>query len=49
MKKEGGLKENALIIPSHLSHHGTPKHAELEAKLAPLGMEPAYDGKIVEL
>lgn len=49
MKKEGGLKENALVIPSHLSHHGTPKHAELEAKLAPLGMEPAYDGKIVEL
>ncbi|MBR5605069.1 MAG: hypothetical protein IKW70_01375 [Verrucomicrobia bacterium] len=49
MKKEGGLKENALVIPSHLSHHGTPKHAELEANLAPLGMEPAYDGKIVEL
>ena len=49
MKKEGSLRENALVIPSHLSHHGTPKHAELEAKLAPLGMEPAYDGKIVEL
>ena len=49
MKKEGSLRENARVIPSHLSHHGTLTHAEMESKLAPLGMEPAYDGKVVEL
>jgi len=49
LKANGGLKENAKIVPSHFSHFRSALHDELEKHLAQFGMEPAYDGKIVEL
>lgn len=49
MRSIGALKEKCKIIPSHFTHFGGFVHSEFEEYMKPLGMEPAYDGKIVEL
>jgi len=38
------LRPGGRIIAHHLSHSGNPSHAQLEAILAPHGVEVAYDG-----
>ena len=43
------LRPEAKVIATHFSHIGGMLHKELEAVLAPAGIEVAYDGMIVEV
>ncbi len=49
IRAKGNCGENARIYVSHMARtlHGT--HKELEERLAPLGVIPAYDGMTVEI
>jgi|GEM_PF-331850 len=50
LKAQNTLTADSRIIPIHFTHgKGALLHSELEEKLASLGMEPAWDGMIIEL
>jgi phosphoribosyl 1,2-cyclic phosphate phosphodiesterase len=49
MRAGGLLHPGARLIAHHMSHSGNPAHEELEALLAPDGVEVAYDGMEVVL
>ena len=48
LREMGVLASNGRVLVHHLSH-GNPPHAELAARLAPLGVEVPYDGLVVEV
>ncbi len=49
LRKQGQLAPTARAIATHFSHNGGLLHHELEAAMAPHGIEPAYDGMRVTL
>jgi len=49
LAQEGLLAEGARRLAHHFSHNGTPPYEELVAHLAPDGIEPSYDGMVLEL
>ena len=48
LRAMGVLAPDARVLAQHLSHRNPP-HAELAARLAPLGIDVAYDGLVVEV
>ncbi len=48
LREMGVLAPGGRVLAHHLSH-GNPPHAELAARLAPLGVDVAYDGLAVEV
>jgi phosphoribosyl 1,2-cyclic phosphate phosphodiesterase len=49
LARRGLLVPGARRIVHHFSHFFTPPHDQLAAMLAPLGLEPAYDGLVLTL
>lgn len=49
LRKQGTLKPGARVITTHHSHRGNATHDELVEALKPHGMEPGYDGLVVEV
>ena len=49
LRREGGLKRGARVVTTHHSHRGNATHVELEDALRPHGIEPGYDGMILEI
>lgn len=49
LRKMGTLKPTARIVTTHHSHNGNATHIQLEAILLPEGIEPGFDGMVIEL
>ena len=49
LRKQGTLSDQSRVITTHHSHRGNATHAELEEALRPHGIEPGYDGMIIEI
>ncbi len=49
LRKQGNLKEHAIIALSHIGHLVERTHDELEAEAAEYGMIVAYDGMVMEI
>ncbi|MBS1723796.1 MAG: hypothetical protein JSS66_12690 [Armatimonadetes bacterium] len=48
LRKQGTVTDGTKIVTTHHSHNGDATHAELEARLNPLGVVVGYDGLKVE-
>jgi phosphoribosyl 1,2-cyclic phosphate phosphodiesterase len=48
LRRMGSLTSDSNIVTTHHSHAGDATHAELEARLAPHGIVPGYDGMTIE-
>lgn len=49
LRKQGSLKENAILVANHFSHNPNLCHEELRAWLNPHGIEVGFDGMEIEL
>ena len=49
LRKQGSLKDDALLVANHFSHNPNLSHEELCAWLAPHGIEVGFDGMEIEL
>lgn len=49
LRTMGVLQEGAPVVSTHHSHLGGATHAQLEQALRPAGIEPGYDGMVIEL
>ena len=49
LRKQGSLKENALLVANHFSHNPNLSHEELCSWLTPRGIEVGFDGMEIEL
>lgn len=49
LRKQGSLKENALLVANHFSHNPNLSHQELCDWLNPRGIEVGFDGMEIEL
>jgi len=49
LERRGLLAEGARRFAHHFSHNGTPPYEELVEHLAPRGVQPAYDGLVVQI
>ncbi|MBR2426266.1 MAG: hypothetical protein IKB16_05935 [Lentisphaeria bacterium] len=45
----GIIRDNAVCIVNHFSHHGDPRHERLEKFFLPHNIIPAYDGMVAEI
>jgi len=49
LRKMGTLSSNSRVVTTHHSHHGGATHAELEEALNPYGIEPGFDGMLIDI
>jgi len=49
MREMGVVHEGTRIVTTHHGHNGDLTHAELQEILAPHGIEPGYDGMVLEV
>jgi phosphoribosyl 1,2-cyclic phosphate phosphodiesterase len=49
LRRQGTLHQNSRVVTTHHAHKGGARHCDLEAFLVPKGMEPGYDGMIIEV
>jgi phosphoribosyl 1,2-cyclic phosphate phosphodiesterase len=47
-RADGAIKPGARVVTTHHASSGGATHSELEAALAPYGMEPGFDGLTIE-
>lgn len=48
-REAGAIDESTRVVATHFAHHSHPPHDELEARCAPHGYEPAWDGMVIHL
>jgi len=49
MRREGSLRADSLVFTTHHSVRGAARHCDLERLLRPHGIEPGYDGLVIDL
>src|SRR5207249_291213 len=49
LRKDRILTPKAQVVTTHHSHRGDATHAELEEALRPHGIEPGFDGMLIEI
>jgi phosphoribosyl 1,2-cyclic phosphate phosphodiesterase len=49
LRKQGTLRPDSRVITTHHAHTGGATHSQLKEALAPHGMEPGFDGMVVEI
>lgn len=49
LRENGALKADARVVTTHHAAAGGLVHEELEVVLAPYGVEPGYDGMVIDL
>lgn len=48
LRGQGTLRQGARVITTHHSHSGGARHCDLEREMAKYGMEPGFDGMLVQ-
>ncbi len=49
LRQQGTLSESSRVVTTHHAHTGGANHAQLIEALAPHGMEPGYDGMVIDV
>ncbi len=49
LRATGVLTASSKVVTTHHSHHGNARHCDLEQTLQPHGIEPGFDGMLIEI
>ena len=49
LRADGALGSHSRVVTTHHSHQGNARHCDLEKALLPYGIEPGFDGMVIEI